>query len=351
MFERGLIEGFYGRAWSWRLRHALLPFMRSQGFDSYVYAPKADARLRQLWHRDWPARTRRALARHRAACRAAGLRWGVGLSPSAASGDTVDAEVFRRRLAQLEVLEPELLCLLFDDSRIADGAAERQAALAEAARRQLGARLRLIVCPSYYSTDPVLERVFGSMPQSYLEQLGRALPSDIDLFWTGERVCRSDFSAAHLRWVGELLRRAPVLWDNYPVNDGRHSCRRLHLLPFPPRPERLRQLSGGHFINPMNQGYLARLPLAVLRRCPDGGAAALARHWAAALGELYSAPLATLLARDAPRFADGGLDALTAAERRRLRGEYGRIAEPAAREVCDWLDGGYAFDPACLSDD
>ena len=350
MFEQGVIEGFYGRSWSWPLRHALIPFMRTQGFGSYIYAPKSDTRLRALWHRNWPAHTRQALSRHRVACRKAGLRWGVGLSPTSTDDGAVERPALRRRLAQLASLEPDLLCLLFDDRSIADGAAERQAALAIEAQQQLGTTVRLIVCPSYYSTDPVLEQVFGAMPHTYLAQLGRLLPPDIGLFWTGETVCRAEFSAAHLRWVTELLQRPPILWDNYPVNDGRSSCRRLHLLPFPPRPKRLRQLSGGHFINPMNQGYLAQLPLSVLRRCPDGGANALRRHWSDALSELYSAPLAALLARDATLFASGGLDALSATERRRLHTEYGQLTDPAAREVSEWLNGGYAFDPACLSE-
>ncbi len=349
MFDRGLIEGFYGRMWTWRQRHTILPFMRRHGFDSYIYAPKGDARLRQLWQRDWPLRQRRSLASHRAACRAAGLRWGVGLSPLCDVDGMVDSAALRRRLDQLAALEPDLLCLLFDDSKIVDGAAARQAQLVAEARQQLGASVRLIVCPSYYSTDPVLAQLFGPMPEAYLEQLGQALAPDIDVFWTGERVCSADFSAPHLRWVGELLRRTPVLWDNYPVNDGRHSCRHLHLLPFPPRPAHLCELASGHFINPMNQSRLSQLPLAVLGRCPDGSAEAVAQHWSAALTELYSAPLAALLSRDAQRFATGGLDALTALQRRHLSAEYGRVSEPAAREIREWLDGDYAFDPACLS--
>ncbi|MCB1015823.1 MAG: beta-N-acetylglucosaminidase domain-containing protein [Acidimicrobiales bacterium] len=57
---RGLIEGFYGRPWSWDERCAVARFVAERGMTHYVYAPKDDPRHRERWRdpyppRSWPA--------------------------------------------------------------------------------------------------------------------------------------------------------------------------------------------------------------------------------------------------------------------------------------------------------
>src|SRR5690606_38231537 len=87
---------------------------------------------------------------------------------------------------------------------------------------------RIILCPTYYSDDPVLERVFGERPHNYWQNLGEQLDSRTDIFWTGPRVCSEHFNVEHLHAVGQRLGRKPFLWDNYPVNDGAIKSRHLH---------------------------------------------------------------------------------------------------------------------------
>ena len=79
--ELGLIEGYYGKPWSWEARKANAEFLKPHGYDHYIYAPKADEFLRKRWREDHPAAEADALARFAAQCRAAGVRFGVGLSP------------------------------------------------------------------------------------------------------------------------------------------------------------------------------------------------------------------------------------------------------------------------------
>ena len=45
----GVIEGFFGRPWPHRERLAAVAFLAKAGYDFYLYAPKADARLRRHW--------------------------------------------------------------------------------------------------------------------------------------------------------------------------------------------------------------------------------------------------------------------------------------------------------------
>ena len=349
----GVIEGFYGRVWSWEDRLLTQSFLGRHGYRFYVYAPKADATLRRHWREPWDAETAGRIRELAAQARACGLLWGVGLSPLGLVEDFSREAIaaFRAKLAYLEGFEPDLLCLLFDDMpRGVEDLAARQARLAVMAAELRHVR-HLVVCPSYYSRDPVLERLFGAMPVGYWEDLGRDLPAQAAVFWTGERVCSTAYPEEDLRDMAGRLRRPVTLWDNYPVNDGARMSRFLHLAAFVDRPGRLSALTRAHFVNPMNQCRLSWLPLATLPLSYAAGAGYdPQRALATVARELLGAEHAGLLCEDLDAFQRLGLDAIGAGGRDRLLARYGEIAEPWAREIVAWLGGDYAFDPACLTD-
>lgn len=349
----GIIEGFYGRAWSWEARHDAVRFLSEQGFDCYVYAPKSDRQLRRAWRESHDRATFSALLELRAVCRALGIQFGIGFSPWGLQSDyrEEDRAALRRKLEHLNQLDCDWLCILFDDmpGAIAD-LAPRQAQIVADIQVFSTAR-RFIMCPTYYSFDPQLERLFGPMPADYLETLGRALNPEVGVFWTGALVLSPQFTREDIDTVASRLGRKPVLWDNYPVNDGRKISRFLHLLPVRGRPRALRDWCGGHLANPMNQAWLSRLPLTSLAQSYRAGEHYDAdAFWREASDTLMGPALGSLLRRDVQRFQGEGLDQIDAGERARLRAEYASIEHPAAREVCDWLDECYQFDPECLND-
>ena len=53
--QLGLIEGYYGKLWSWQAREETIAFLKLHGYDFYIYAPKADPYLRKRWREDHPA--------------------------------------------------------------------------------------------------------------------------------------------------------------------------------------------------------------------------------------------------------------------------------------------------------
>jgi len=249
------------------------------------------------------------------------------------------------KLAEINQLQPDVLCILFDDMRgdIA-GLAELQVHICEDIAAMSSAQ-RIILCPTYYSDDPVLERVFGPKPNNYWSDLGRELAAGIDFFWTGEQVCSPAFSCESVAAITEAMARPPVLWDNYPVNDGAKMCRKLHLRPFEDRPGDREQWLRGHLANPMNQPWLSRIPL-----CTMLDATVSMQGFAAAVRQQCPESLALLLERDVALFQDRGLDCIAEVQRQQLLRDYDAIEHPCAREVSQWLRGAYAFDPACLTD-
>ena len=341
--ELGLIEGFYGRPWTWAERRAVMERLSSHGFGFHTYAPKGDAFLRRRWREPHPDAEAQAMRDFAAACRARGVRFGVGLSPYEVylDFDPGAREALGRKLDLLDQAGVQDLAILFDDMRgdIPDLAA-RQVEVAHFAAERTGAQ-RLIVCPVYYSDDPVLDRVFGQRPQGWLEDFGARLDLAIGVFWTGEEVCSREYSSGHLERVCEQLRRKPVLWDNYPVNDGPVMSRRLHLRAFTGRPSSLGRHVAGHAINPAMQPTLSCIPALTLAESYRlGEAYAYGGAFMTAAAQIVGRDLAEHLRLDMHRLQDVGLD-LSPERAARLRARYAAIDEPAAREVVAWLDGAY----------
>ncbi|CAN5871700.1 beta-N-acetylglucosaminidase domain-containing protein [soil metagenome] len=340
--EPGIIEGYYGRTWSWQERSDNVAFLAPHGFRFYLYAPKADPYLRRRWQESHPRDMADGLRALADSCRRANVRFGVGLSPyEIYLGFDDDArDALARKLEFLDDIGIQDLAILFDDMRgDAPGTAEAQADIVHWAAARTRAD-RIIVCPTYYSDDPVLDRVFGARPHRYVESFGALLDPAIHIFWTGEEVCSREISPGHLQRVSEQLRRKPFLWDNYPVNDGQRMSRYLHLRGFTGRTG-IHNHIAAHGINPALQPTLTRIPaLTLIESYRLGSAYEYGAAFMTAAALVVGDDLAKRLHEDLLTLQDVGLDRLNDKEPA-LRSRYGGIDHPAAREIIAWLDGAY----------
>jgi hypothetical protein len=344
--DLGTVEGFFGPTWTWAEREAVMGRLAPEGYGFYLYAPKADAFLRRRWRVPHPAAEMAALAAFSGRCREAGVRFGVGLSPYEAHfGFDAEAKAAMvEKLAALDAAGLDDLAIFFDDMKgdLAD-LATRQARIVEFAAERTRAG-RIIVCPSYYTDDPVLDRVFGQRPAGYLRDLGAALDPRVALMWTGEEVCSREYSGPHLDRVAEEMGRKPFLWDNYPVNDGPRMGKHLHLRAFTGRPARIADHIAGHAVNPASQATLSCIPMLTLAwSYARGEAYAYGAAFREAAEAIVGDELASLLERHLLLLDDAGLDGLSEEQATNLRARYSSIDHPAAREVVRWLDGGYAM--------
>ena len=348
--QLGLIEGFFGLPWSWEERRDAVAFLAPRGFGFYLYAPKADPFLRRSWEQPHPRPALEALAAFRAQCRAAGMRFGLGLSPfelHLRSGQDWQAPL-AAKLDMLAALAPDDLFLLFDDMRgdIADLACRQAAIVHFAAEHPVSERL--IFCPTYYSDDPILDLAFGRRPAGYLEELGRLLDPEIGIMWTGEEVCAAEFTPGHLDRVAAALRRKPFLWDNYPVNDGARMSQHLHLRAFTGRPAAIAASVSAHGINLASQAVLSRIPaLTLAESYRTGEAYEYGRAWDEAAETVLGPDLARRVRRDLLALQDRGRDRL--GERlAKLRADYAGFDHPGAREILAWLDGRWEVSDALV---
>jgi len=334
--ELGIIEGFFGRPWSWRERAEAVAFLAPHGYRFYLYAPKADAYLRRQWQAPHPDGETAALAQFAAGCRAAGVRFGVGLSPFELHLQEGRAwqESLARKLAWLDALRPHDLAILFDDMRgDLPELAARQATIVEFAAARTSAS-RVLVCPTYYSDDLVLDVAFGARPAGYLNQLGRTLDRRIEIMWTGPEVCSREITPGHVARVSETIGRQPFLWDNYPVNDGARMAQHLHLRAFTGRPAGIAAYVSGHGINPASQPVLSRIPALTLAESYRlGDAYDYLAAFRRAAREVLGSELADQAEKHIITLQDRGLDRLGAPRRAALKETYATLPHPAAAEI------------------
>ena len=320
-----------------------MSFLAPYGYRFYLYAPKADAFLRKQWQEPHPAKFVDQLRAFSQVCRAQGVRFGIGLSPYELFNnfDAAARAALARKLELFDTIGIDDIAILFDDMRgDVENLATRQIEIINFAA-SLTRASRVIACPSYYSDDPILDRVFGTRPARYVEELGESLDPKIEVFWTGEEVISRQFSTGHLERVTNQLRRKPFLWDNYPVNDGQRMSQYLHLRGFTGRPAAIASHIAAHGINPALQPTLGRIPAITLADSYRlGDSYEYADSFRHACMKVLGVDLGTLVRDDLLTLQDIGLDRLGEKEKL-LRSRYEGVDHPGAREILGWLDGDY----------
>ena len=349
-YSLGIVEGFYGRGWSWRDRSDYARLMPEMGLNSYLYAPKSDPYLRKLWRKHWPEDEWKSLQKFSSECRSNEIWWGLGLSPFELyrNYDNSSKIQLREKISRINELKPDLIAVLFDDMHGEQiDLANRQYQIVNDICEQSDAS-RILVCPTYYSYDLALEKFFGQMPKDYWKDLGDLMPKEVELLWTGNQVCSNSISANDLKGIAEKFQRLPTLWDNYPVNDGRKGCNYINLKPLSARDLQLGKDIQGHFCNPMNQPNLSRMPLASLATLHNDGSPSISSYMQTLL-DYAGISVAAQLAEDMSVFQEQGLDGISDKQLTHYKNVYGQNQSASAKEVVQWLNGEFTFDPECLT--
>lgn len=348
----GVIEGFYGQPWSWDERRDTVDFLAQNGYSLYLYAPKSDPYLRRKWREPMPAdlnRELRSLAEH---CHQRGVKFGVGFTPYELHFNFRDPAALlalESRIQTFNEIGVDHLSVLFDDMKGGlPGLAKVQADIVHWMRERSRAQA-FSMCPTYYSWDPILEKLFEARPENYFEVLGQALDRSIDVFWTGDKICTKTYETDGLERLTQALGRKPLLWDNYPVNDGPNMCPFLHLRAFTGRPASLAGRVTGHIVNPMNQAALSRIPfLSLVESYREGGRYHPEKAFSDAATRLANEEFARMLESDLPHFQDEGFTKLPDEKKAEIQGRYREFVKDAhpwisaaSKEVTDWAMGRY----------
>lgn len=263
----GLIEGFYGKTYTTVEHEFLFDFLAKNGYKFFIYGPKEDCQLRDKWQEKISQSYSENLAKLASSCHERKLDFGVALSPLNLTANFAEQkDLLLTRLQQLcEIARPEIVCILFDDmNKTSEDVGKVQNNIIKLVESSLPSYVKhFIVCPSYYTDDPILDRLFGDRPVNYFQELTKELSSRVEIFWTGPKVLSEDYPQDHIEKVTKMLGRKPFIWDNYPVNDGHAIHYFVYLRKFLGRTG-LSSLVTGHAINPMVQCRLSTLPAMTL---------------------------------------------------------------------------------------
>jgi hypothetical protein len=338
----GVLEIFYGRPWADDDRLAYAEFLKQLAFDFYLYGPKADDAFRKNWTRPLTTAEMQKFRTLKNRFHQNGLRFGIILSPHGLNkGMTPEhAKLLQVKIEQLNELELDHLGLFFDDMASSADLAARQIEIA--ALVQSFTHAQIIFCPSFYSSDSLLDMLFGERPKDYLQQLGKELPKEMEIVWTGEQIISPEISSEHLKEVGEILRRKPFLCDNLFANDGPINCPFLKLTPPAGRSRDVFSLASHWALNPMNQNHLSKILIhafaQVVKKKQNPQAA-----FESSVHALTDTRTADFILSHAKRFSEQGLESLPEIEREKLRTELSS-QNPYQKEILDWLAGLYAID-------
>lgn len=344
----GVVEGFFGPAWNTEDRLSYASFLSQVGGDFYIYAPKQDSHLRKGWRLDWSEEYIHELSSLKKHFQDHRVAFGVGLSPFGLGTilTSEDKKFLEERMKCLNEIGIDLLGLFFDDMPTNDHLAKTQIETLNLIKKSF--HKKIIFCPTYYTPDPILEKVFGKKPEGYLEAVAD-LPLDVSIAWTGPKVISPEIDSAHLIEVKNLLKRSPYIWENFFANDGPKNCKFLKLRPFTGRNKEAFMETEAFSFNMMNQAQLSKivfLASAYVLRGEGDPESSFER----ALKNLCSKEFSSFVLKNKQVFLEKGLDSISEIEKGSFISELSTLSDPAAIEIIDWLEGKYVVGTECLTD-
>lgn len=263
---RGVVEGFYGKPWNHAQRLRGISYFGDYNMNAYFLAPKDIPWQRFNWRApfdiDFLNATKELIEKGQKNAIDIVVCASPGLSVKYSDENDVDAVV--NRYKQLFDLGARHFGLLWDDiawelSHEDDIAAYVSTAAAHSDFTNrvwekllaLDPKVALTVCPMHYS---------GRGNEPYLQELGRSLSARINLMWTGRSIISEYLDIADAVIFERTALRAPLYWDNFPVNDGGLQAN-LYIGPVRGREVGLHKYSAGLVSNPMLQFEMSQLPL------------------------------------------------------------------------------------------
>lgn len=278
-FPCGVVEGFYGRPWAHAARLSMIKFLRENGFNTYIYAPKSDPYLRSSWRRKHPPRTMKKLEELMEAAKQSEVEFVLAVSPG--------LDIVYSSMEDQRILLEKLRAASTDSSWVGiflDDIGPRLTHASDKSRfRSLGkAHLfllndmydelakdgtRLMFCPTYYANEYLGKK---APTNEYLQELGDGLEKEVDVLWTGRSVVATEITEGDVEEFARVIRRKPFLWDNYPVNDYYHSTKpghdrpRLNIGPFEGRSPGILHKLAGYVSNPATEPEASKIPLLTL---------------------------------------------------------------------------------------
>ncbi|MEG1075865.1 MAG: beta-N-acetylglucosaminidase domain-containing protein [Mucinivorans sp.] len=216
---RGVVEGFYGKPWSHRDRLAQFVFYGQNKLNTYIYGPKDDPFHSAQWRKPYPAKEAAQIAELARVAAANQVDFVWAIHPGGdIKWNEEDFQNILHKFSLMYDLGVRSYAVFFDDISGEGTNPHRQAELLNRINRDF-VRVKdgvtpLIMCPTEYNKS----WANPDMSKGYLSILGRELDKDVEIMWTGDRVC-ADITTETLDWINARIGRKAYIWWNFPVTD------------------------------------------------------------------------------------------------------------------------------------
>ncbi len=253
---RGVIEGFYGVAWTHSYRLDLFEFMGKYKLNTYIYAPKDDPKHRAEWRSMYTGVELNKMKELVGSAASNNVRFVYALSPGLdiklGDGYEKDLEQLFKKCGSMYELGVRDFAILLDDIPTLN--AEGHAKLVNDFQNKFvkthdGCRDLIMITPEFCTATMT----------GYSNKIAPLIDPDIMIMWTGYGVIPPSISAAEMANVNSKFGRKMYIWWNYPVND--YAANELFMGPCENLDKKLDTEITGLVSNPMNQGYASFVPL------------------------------------------------------------------------------------------
>ncbi|MGB9720932.1 MAG: beta-N-acetylglucosaminidase domain-containing protein [bacterium] len=246
----GVIEGFYGRYYSFYERCDLIKFLSSLKFNTYVYGPKSDPYHRKEYYKSYPTNQMKEFESLSNIAKQCHIQFNYALSP----GSDPDIKAVLRKIRSMMSTGIEDYSLFYDDIKIEldERSAIMQAKSANEVYEMVKEKCKhtnFFFCPTQYC---------GFEKTEYILTIARKLNTNIKIFWTGKNVVSRKITETDVDRITEIIGRKPLIWDNIFANDYIPGI--ILKFPYHNREPGIIDKVSGILLNPMNQ-YLQSKPL------------------------------------------------------------------------------------------
>lgn len=253
---RGVIEGFYGTAWTRQFRLDLFSFMGKYKLNTYIYAPKDDPKHRSKWRELYTDKEIKIMKELVECAINNNVRFVYAISPGLdidlKSGYGTDFAKLCDKCQSMYDLGVRDFAILLDDIPTLD------------------AKGHAMLCNDFQSkfvkthedcTDLIMitPEFCQALTTNYTNEIAPLLDHDIMVMWTGDYVLPASITVNSLQSITKKLDRKVYIWWNYPVNDT--MADQLFMGPCVNLGTTLFTSIYGLVSNPMNQGYASEVPL------------------------------------------------------------------------------------------
>lgn len=272
MPTRGVIEGFYGAAWTQAEQLDQIAFYGDVKMNTFVYGPKDDPYHRELWRNPYPPGKLADLRQQIGQAGAHHVRFVFGLSPgtSICYSAPNDWDALVAKLQAMYDLGVRDFAIPLDDisytSWNCPGDEARygppSSSTAGQAQADLLNRVQREFLDRHPGTSPLLtvSTEYSDVDDSpYKSTLRAQLDPRVQVMWTGVGVIPNGITTAQAQQANSVWGRKVMVWDNYPVNDFPKAQGRIMLGPYAKREPGLHDQLAGILVNPMTEATASKV--------------------------------------------------------------------------------------------